>query len=85
MRKRIAVEEQLTPIKDYLKVKGYEVVQLGPNVEADAVVVSGQNENLMNIQNIEALGPVINAEGMTPEEVYEELQRRPMRVPLEKE
>ncbi|HHW91433.1 MAG TPA: YkuS family protein [Firmicutes bacterium] len=82
MGRRVAVEEQLTPVKEYLQARGYQVVELRPHVEADAVVVSGQNENMLGGHTIATTGPVINAEGMTPEEVYRQLEGRP-RAPAE--
>ncbi|MGI6575109.1 MAG: YkuS family protein [bacterium] len=76
MGKRIAVARQLSPVKAYLQAKGYEVVELGANVEADAVVVSGQDENMLGMEIIDIQGPVINAEGLSPEEVYQEIKSR---------
>ncbi|TCS96569.1 YkuS family protein [Hazenella coriacea] len=80
---RIAIEPSLTPIKEYLAQKGYQCDLLENTNENltqgtyKAVVVTGGDINLMGMQNIEFACPVINAEGLTPEQVYDRLQSIP--------
>lgn len=81
---RIAIEQALTPIQEYLSQRGYQVevldsskIQNESQSNYSAVVISGSDENVMGIQQIAQNCPVINAEGLTPEEVYERLQRLP--------
>ncbi|MBP2642356.1 MAG: hypothetical protein H6Q67_243 [Firmicutes bacterium] len=73
----VAVEENLTPIIELLETEGYEVVNLDEaNLQAvDAVVVSGADKNLLNIQDVLTESPVILAAGKTAEEVLEEIGR----------
>jgi ACT domain-containing protein len=73
----IAVEPNLTNIMELLETEGYEVVSLDKsNLDTvDAIVVSGADINLMNIQDTLTEVPVISAVGKTAEEVLEELDR----------
>ncbi len=73
----IAVERKLTNIQDALETEGYEVVLLdNANLDVvDAVIVSGMDANLMNMQDISTVAPVINAAGKTTAEILEELER----------
>jgi galactitol-specific phosphotransferase system IIB component len=80
MKGKIAIEPTLTPIKDYLTDKGFtvECVNLNKqnttNMNAyDAFVVSGMNANVMDIQQTQTKAIVINADGLTPEEVAKQL------------
>lgn len=48
--------------------------QLGA-ADCDCCVISGGDKDLMGMQDIQFNGPVINAEGMTADEVYQAIQR----------
>lgn len=81
---RIAVEPSLTSIQHFLSQRGYQVETLQSSQLQNrtqpayaAIVISGIDENVMGIQNIVQDCPVINANGLTPEEVYERLKRLP--------
>lgn len=71
----IAVEKSLSRLFDTLETQGYEVVELDKqNVEGvDAIVVSGSDINLMNMQDTLTDVPVINATGKTADEILDEL------------
>lgn len=73
----VAVEKNLSRLFESLEIQGYEVVILDrANLDAvDAIVVSGGDVNLMNMQDVLADVPVINAGGKTAEEVLDELDR----------
>ena len=76
---RIAVEEGLKVIGDYLKHNGYEVVPLNPQIrggDVDCCVISGVDKDVLGMENITVNAPVINAEGMSAEEVYREVRER---------
>ncbi|AEM78359.1 Uncharacterised protein family (UPF0180) [Thermoanaerobacter thermohydrosulfuricus] len=82
MGKRVAVESQLSNIKEYLKQKGYEVVELKEtlseknNLNAyDAIVITGQSRNMLGIDDISTKVPVIDATGMSPFDVEESIKR----------
>lgn len=72
--KKIAVEDGLAAVKDILKENGYQV--LGPSQanRADAVVVTGLDNNMMNMQDISTRSSVIEAAGKTPADVLTEIQ-----------
>lgn len=81
--KRVAVEGQMGNVSQYLSEKGYEVVQLDPHTQTgaelrncDAIVVSGQDSDIMGITNALTKSPVIEARGMSAEQVFNELERR---------
>lgn len=80
MKGKIAIEPALTPIKDYLTGKGFNVecVNLGKQNTSnmsgyDVFVVTGMNANVMDIQQTQTKAIVINADGLTPEEVAKQL------------
>jgi len=67
---KIAVEDSLSSIKDALQNKGHEVVGLSENVDGCAAcVISGEDKNVMGIADRATSAAVINAQGMTADEV----------------
>ncbi|MBO8171269.1 MAG: YkuS family protein [Bacillaceae bacterium] len=73
---RVAVEDNLDQVENILRNNGYDVVRLGnQQQQVDAVVISGQDRNMMGMQDRQTGASVINAEGMTAEEVYEAVNR----------
>lgn len=72
----IAVEPQLSGIKEMLQRQGYQVVS-SDNLEQNimAVVVGGTDNNLMNIQDTVVRAPVIDATGKTPEEILTRIRQ----------
>ncbi|MGO4887964.1 YkuS family protein [Anaerobacillus sp. MEB173] len=76
---KIGVEQSLTNVQEALKQKGYDVVQLQQENDAqgcDCCVITGQDENVMGIQNAQIKGSVINAHGMNADEVCQEVESR---------
>lgn len=74
---RVAVEGSLSQISKMLRDNGYDVVELGNWQQmVDAVVITGQDENVLNDQTRLTGAPVINAEGMTAQEVFHEVNVR---------
>jgi Uncharacterised protein family (UPF0180). len=73
----IAVEPNLTNVMDLLETEGYEVVALDrSNLDTvDAIVVSGADINLMNVQDTLTEVPVISAAGKSAAEVLDEIDR----------
>lgn len=73
----IAVEENLKNIQEALEQAGYEVIPLKSETlpDADAIVVSGADVNVMDIQDTLTDVPVINAVGKTADEIIDELDR----------
>jgi hypothetical protein len=80
MAKKIGVEPDLTPVKDYLTEKGYDVVSINDSTsditsnKYDAIVVTGLNKDFMGIEDTSFKGKVINASGLTPPEVEDQIK-----------
>ncbi|PTX65032.1 uncharacterized protein UPF0180 [Melghirimyces profundicolus] len=77
MNARVAVEDGLQPVSQYLQIQGCQVVKLdeGSAQNCDCCVISGGDKDMMGMQDTIGEMQVINAEGMTPEEVYQAVQR----------
>lgn len=80
MNKTIAIEQNLTPVMEYLLKKGYKVetVDFGTeytkNIDKyDALIITGMNKNFLGVEDTVSKIPVINADGLTKEEVYDQL------------
>ncbi len=79
MKTKIAVEDTLTGVKDYLEKKGWDVTSLQKtgNLDAfDAIVVTGQDSNTLGIEKTQTKTPIITARGQSAEQVYDEIRRR---------
>lgn len=82
--KKIAVQMGLKPIKDYLSEEGYIVKEFDNRKKNagnflnkyDAVVVTGGNQNVMGVDEIISSVPIIDANGMTGEEVKMQIEKR---------
>ncbi|MGV3489123.1 MAG: YkuS family protein [Tuberibacillus sp.] len=76
---KVAVEESLTNVSEALKAKGYNVVTLKNESDAkdcDCCVVTGQDVNVMGIQDVVTQGSVIDARGMSAEDICKEVEER---------
>ena len=83
MKKKIAVESQLSNVSDYLNNKGYDVFEFQHNQElpeklknAAAIVTTGMDENILGMHNIATDAVVIEARGLSPETIGEMLNER---------
>ena len=76
---RIGVEPSLTNVQGALREKGYEVVELSAEGQSgsgcDFYVVTGLNSNVMGIQDTTVKAPVIEADGLTAEEVCSRIEQ----------
>lgn len=78
MSKIIGVEQSLSNVEDALKAKGYEVIQLRHEADAkkcDACVITGQDKDLMGISDPTIKGPVIEANGLSADEVIQRVEK----------
>ncbi|KMY54150.1 hypothetical protein AC623_09565 [Bacillus sp. FJAT-27231] len=79
MKKRIAVEQSLTNVTQALREKGYDVVDL-KTVEdlknCSACVITGIDSNIMGMQDTFTEAPVIEANGLSADEVCREIEER---------
>jgi hypothetical protein len=78
--KKVAVEANLSNVRNYLSQQGYDCVQLNEQTSSaqgcDAIVISGADKNIMGIQDVTTKVPVINADGLTPQEIADRLQQQ---------
>ncbi len=76
---KIGVEGSLTNIQQALRDKGYDVVELssGANIQnMDCCVVSGLDVDVMGIQDALSKGSVIEASGLSAEEVVKRIENK---------
>ena len=76
---KIGVEQSLTNVSEALRDKGFNVVTLKEESDAkncDVCVITGQDENVMGIQNVVSQGSILNASGLSAEEVCQEVENR---------
>lgn len=82
--KNIGVQKGLTEVTDYLRNQGYTVKDLGENIQnsssqwgnLDAIIVADYNNDMMGYSDTSAKIPIINASGLTAEEVKWQLDRQ---------
>ncbi|CAM3428138.1 YkuS family protein [Marinicrinis lubricantis] len=75
---RIAVEPSLSNVKQALQQNGYDVVDMQADSmqSCDCCVISGQDKNMMGMGDVQTQASVINAEGMSAEDVVQQVQQR---------
>ncbi|PYI53754.1 YkuS family protein [Paenibacillus flagellatus] len=73
----IAVENSLSNVKQALEQNGYQVVSMddGSLQSCDCCVISGQDKNVLGITETVTQASVINAEGLTVDEVVQQVNR----------
>lgn len=79
---KIAVQRGLTPVQEYLEDRGYEVETVdfdafskAQNEYYDAIVLTGMSNNFLGMEDTATDAPVIDATGMTPEEICEQIEQ----------
>lgn len=72
---KIAVEDSLSSVKQALQSSGYEVTSLNQADGASCVVISGMDQNVMGFAEAVTSASVINAHGLTDEEIIQEVSR----------
>ncbi|MEL3961686.1 YkuS family protein [Lysinibacillus endophyticus] len=78
MSKIIGVEESLSNVEAVLAAKGYEVKKIRSEEDVkncDCCVISGQDENVMGISNVVSEGSVINARGLSADEICQRVEK----------
>lgn len=80
---KIAIEENLTSIKNFLADKGFNVESISLNQKYtdqmqnyDALIIAGSDRNFLGVSDTNTKAVVIDAKGMSPEQVYNELRSR---------
>jgi hypothetical protein len=76
---KVGVEQSLTNVQQALRDKGYDVVELKQESDAqncDCCVLTGLDSNVMGIQDTTIKGSVIEANGLSADEVCREVESR---------
>lgn len=73
---KIAVENGLSDVKNALQSGGHEVVSMDNLENCACCVISGQDKNVMGMGNTATKVSVINAQGLTANEVLEQVNSR---------
>ncbi|MBM7693434.1 glutamine amidotransferase PdxT [Peribacillus deserti] len=76
---RIGVEQSLTNVSEALRGRGHEVVELKQESDVqgcDACVITGLDSNVMGMTDASIQGSVIEANGLTAEEVCSHVENR---------
>lgn len=68
-RRIVAVDDNLTGIRDLLQDHGYEVVSTKNVTGAHVIVTSGMDRNMLGMHDMVVRVPVIDVAGRTPLEV----------------
>lgn len=71
----VAVEDGLSNVREALEREGYRVVGMKDFKRADAIVISGMDEDMSGVETVQVDAPVINAEGRQTEEIVGEVGR----------
>lgn len=70
----IAVENNLQPVKEALEAQGFKTVDMREARKADCLVISGMDENVMGMEDIQVNVPVISAQGKTPKDIVSDVK-----------
>ncbi|TYO97358.1 YkuS family protein [Desulfallas thermosapovorans] len=70
----IALDDDLSRLRDDLVKEGFKVVDKTMVDHADALIVSGMENNFMNMQDIRTEKKVIDARGKSVREIADELR-----------
>ncbi|WP_052291969.1 YkuS family protein [Natranaerobius thermophilus] len=74
--KKVALEEELNFLRETLRENGYTPVSIDTDDMVSAAIITGRDENMMNIQDVEQAVPVIDARGMDERQIIQELDNR---------
>lgn len=75
--KKVGIQKGLKNVADFLTKEGYSVQELGESMESseskldnlDVIVTADYNANMMGYSDTETKTPIINASGLTPQEI----------------
>ncbi|CAH0118409.1 MULTISPECIES: YkuS family protein [unclassified Paenibacillus] len=72
---KVALEDSLNSVADALQRDGHEVVSMNNVADCDCCVISGQDKNVMGMSGIETKASVINAQGLSSDEIVNQVNR----------
>ena len=76
---KIGVEQSLTNVQQALRERGHEVIELknaSDSNDCSCCVVTGGDSNVMGMQDTEMKSSVIDATGLTADEVCQQVESR---------
>ena len=76
---KVGVEQSLTNISAALREQGHDVVELKQEADVqgcDCCVVSGVDSNVMGMQDAQIQGSVIEANGLSADEVCQQVEQK---------
>lgn len=76
---KIGVEHSLTDVQQALQQKGHQIIQLHSEQDAqgcDCCIITGMDSNVMGMSDRSIDGPVIEASGLTAEEICRQVESR---------
>lgn len=79
MTKTVAIEENLTNVNQALQSQGFNTIWLENEANltgVGAIVVSGQNSNFLGMHDTNSKVPVINAAGLSADQVVDAVKSR---------
>lgn len=82
--KRVGIEKGLSTIEEYLSSEGYSVETLGEDLKSnvekcnnlDVIVTADYNTNMMGFSDTSTKVPIINASGLTQEEIKDMIEQK---------
>lgn len=83
MKKRVAVESQLSNVSEYLERQGFDVLKFQHNDSSsgqlqsvDAIITSGMDLDFLGMHDIKTQAPVIDASGLSAQQIGDMLESR---------
>jgi galactitol-specific phosphotransferase system IIB component len=83
MKAKVAVEADLPNVSNYLEEQGYQIIEFMHSDEivedlreVDAIIISGMQENLLGMEDVETDAIMIEASGLSPEEIGDMLEQQ---------
>jgi hypothetical protein len=73
--KKVAMAEGLSGLDRFFRERGYQVLPPDEADNAVALVVSGATLDFTGVQERALKVPVVNAEGQTPEQIFQQVER----------
>jgi len=82
--KKIGLEKGLSTIADYLSSEGYSVEILSEDIQnniekcndLDVIITADYNTNMMGFSDTSTKVPIINASGLTQEEIKDKIEQK---------
>lgn len=76
---KIGVEQSLTNVQEALRAKGYDIVELKQESDAqglDCCVITGLDKNVLGMEDTSMKGSVIDAHGLTADEICQQVDEK---------